>query len=120
MRGPRPPKGDAELSSSRPQPDRHLPSLRDDVQRGQEGLTRSRARNADEEFFDTVCKNHSAALDLTEMQAPQQAFDYGTQKWKTFHDHATPSSPEAISLRHQATEASSPPVAPRARGIASA
>lgn len=42
----------------------------------------------EEEFLDTICKNHSAAFDLTEMQAPRQAFDYGTEEWETFHDHA--------------------------------
>lgn len=42
----------------------------------------------DEEFLDTICKKHSAAFDLTEMQAPQQAFDYGNEEWETFHDHA--------------------------------
>lgn len=42
----------------------------------------------EEEFLDTICKQHSAAFDLTEMQAPQQAFDYGTEEWETFHDHA--------------------------------
>ncbi|MFD7871521.1 hypothetical protein ACFV3I_13615 [Microbacterium sp. NPDC059771] len=42
----------------------------------------------EEEFLDTICKKHSAAFDLTEMQAPQQAFDYGTEEWETFHDHA--------------------------------
>jgi hypothetical protein len=42
----------------------------------------------EEEFLDTICKKHSAAFDLTEMQAPQQAFDYGSEEWETFHDHA--------------------------------
>ncbi|GGM63561.1 hypothetical protein [Microbacterium saperdae] len=42
----------------------------------------------EEEFLDTICKQHSAAFDLTEMQAPQQAFDYGSEEWETFHDHA--------------------------------
>ncbi|WKT88258.1 hypothetical protein QYR02_12465 [Microbacterium maritypicum] len=42
----------------------------------------------EEEFLDTICKKHSAAFDLTEMRAPQQAFDYGTEEWETFHDHA--------------------------------
>lgn len=42
----------------------------------------------EEEFLDTICKKHSAAFDLTEMQSPQQAFDYGTEEWETFHDHA--------------------------------
>lgn len=42
----------------------------------------------EEEFLDTICKKHSASFDLTEMQAPQQAFDYGSQEWEIFHDHA--------------------------------
>lgn len=42
----------------------------------------------EEEFLDTICKKHSAAFHLTEMQAPQQAFDYGSEEWETFHDHA--------------------------------
>jgi hypothetical protein len=42
----------------------------------------------EEEFLDTICKKHSASFDLTEMQAPQQAFDYGSQEWEDFHEHA--------------------------------
>ena len=42
----------------------------------------------EEEFLDTICKQHSAAFDLTEMQAPQQAFDFGSEEWETFHVHA--------------------------------
>lgn len=38
----------------------------------------------EEEFLDTICKQHSAAFDLPEMQAPQQAFDYGSEEWETF------------------------------------
>ncbi|MDZ8202708.1 hypothetical protein RZO50_14395 [Microbacterium sp. SSW1-59] len=33
-------------------------------------------------------KKHSASFDLTEMKAPQQAFDYGSQEWEEFHEHA--------------------------------
>ncbi|MFF3027586.1 metallophosphoesterase [Microbacterium sp. NPDC057944] len=39
-------------------------------------------------ILDMNTLKHSAAFDLTEMQAPQQAFDYGTEEWETFHDHA--------------------------------
>jgi hypothetical protein len=42
----------------------------------------------EEEFLDTICKKHSAAFGLTKMQAPRQAFDYGTEEWEDFHDHA--------------------------------
>lgn len=42
----------------------------------------------EEEFLDTICKKHSASFDLTEMQAPKQAFDYGSQEWEDFHEHA--------------------------------
>lgn len=42
----------------------------------------------EEEFLDTICKKHSASFDLTEMMAPQQAFDYGSQEWEDFHEHA--------------------------------
>lgn len=40
------------------------------------------------EFLDTICTKHSASFDLTEMMAPQQAFDYGSQEWEDFHEHA--------------------------------
>ncbi|WP_295787136.1 hypothetical protein [uncultured Microbacterium sp.] len=30
---------------------------------------------------------HSATVDLAEVQAPQQASDYGSEEWLTFHDH---------------------------------
>jgi hypothetical protein len=42
----------------------------------------------EDEFLDTICKKHSASFDLTEMQAPPQAFDYGSEEWEVFHDHA--------------------------------
>ncbi|WP_336646269.1 hypothetical protein [Microbacterium sp. USHLN186] len=42
----------------------------------------------EQEFLDTICTKHSAAFDLTEMQQPAQAFDYGTEEWEEFHDHA--------------------------------
>jgi hypothetical protein len=42
----------------------------------------------EEEFLDTICTKHSAAFDLTEMQSPPQAFDYGSEEWAQFHDHA--------------------------------
>lgn len=42
----------------------------------------------EEEFLDTICKKHSAAFDLTAMQQPAQAFDYGTDEWDKFHDYA--------------------------------
>jgi len=42
----------------------------------------------EKEFLDTICTQHSAAFDLTEMMAPKQAFDYGTEEWEEFHDHA--------------------------------
>lgn len=45
-------------------------------------------KEIEEEFLDTICRKHSAAFDLTEMQAPQQAFDYGSQEWEDFHEHA--------------------------------
>lgn len=40
------------------------------------------------EFLDTICVKHSAAFDLTAMQQPAQAFDYGTEEWEEFHQHA--------------------------------
>lgn len=40
------------------------------------------------EFLDTICTKHSAAFDLNAMQQPAQAFDYGTEEWEEFHDHA--------------------------------
>lgn len=42
----------------------------------------------EEEFLDTICKKHSASFDLTEMKSPQQAFDFGSDEWEAFHDHA--------------------------------
>jgi len=42
----------------------------------------------EKEFLDTICVKHSAAFDLTNMRAPKQAFDYGTEEWDEFHDHA--------------------------------
>ncbi|WP_194383334.1 hypothetical protein [Microbacterium luteum] len=42
----------------------------------------------EEEFLDTICKKHSASFDLTAMQQPAQAFDYGTDEWEEFHEHA--------------------------------
>ena len=42
----------------------------------------------EEEFLDTICKKHSASFDLSEMQAPQQAFDFASDEWEVFHDHA--------------------------------
>lgn len=42
----------------------------------------------EKEFLDTICTQHSAAFDLTEMQAPPQAFDYASEEWEIFHDHA--------------------------------
>jgi len=42
----------------------------------------------EKEFLDTICTKHSAAFDLTAMRAPKQAFDYGTEEWEEFHDHA--------------------------------
>lgn len=40
------------------------------------------------EFLDKICTQHSAVFDLTQMQSPPQAFDYGSEEWETFHDHA--------------------------------
>ena len=42
----------------------------------------------EEEFLDKICTQHSVSVDLTEMMAPQQAFDYGTEEWDEFHGHA--------------------------------
>ena len=42
----------------------------------------------EQEFLDTICTKHSAAFDLAAMQQPAQAFDYGTEEWEEFHDHA--------------------------------
>lgn len=42
----------------------------------------------DEEMLDTICRKHSASFDLTEMQQPAQAFDYGSKEWEDFHEHA--------------------------------
>lgn len=42
----------------------------------------------EQEFLDTICTKHSAAFDLTKMQQPAQAFDYGTEEWEEFHQHA--------------------------------
>lgn len=46
------------------------------------------AAHIDEDYADTICRKHSASFDLTEMQSPEQAFDYGSDEWDTFHDHA--------------------------------
>ena len=42
----------------------------------------------EKEFLDTICTQHSAAFDLTEMKSPPQAFDFGSEEWEEFHDHA--------------------------------
>lgn len=63
----------------------------------------------EEEFLDTICKKHSAAFDLTEMQAPQQAFDYGSEEWESTTTPATPSSPRTSSSRPPATKTLRPP-----------
>ena len=42
----------------------------------------------EQEFLDTICTKHSAAFDLTAMQQPAQAFDYGSEEWEDFHQHA--------------------------------
>ncbi|MDO8382818.1 MAG: hypothetical protein Q7T17_07560 [Microbacterium sp.] len=42
----------------------------------------------DEEALDTICRKHSASFDLSEMRAPQQAFEFGSDEWDKFHDHA--------------------------------
>lgn len=36
----------------------------------------------------TICKKHSASFDLSKMRAPQQAFEFGSDEWNEFHDHA--------------------------------
>lgn len=41
----------------------------------------------EEDFRDTICKKHSASFDLTEMKAPQQAFDYSDEN---VTQHASP------------------------------
>ncbi|PPL18634.1 hypothetical protein [Microterricola pindariensis] len=40
------------------------------------------------DFPDKICRQHSASFDEAEMRRTQQAFDYGTQEWDTFHTHA--------------------------------
>lgn len=44
--------------------------------------------SVEEEFLDTICRKHSASFDLTEMQSPAQAFDFQSEEWEEFHDHA--------------------------------
>lgn len=56
----------------------------------------------EEEFLDKICTQHSVAVDLTEMMAPQQAFDYGTEEWDEFHGHAR----NTIESRNQQLKAS--------------
>lgn len=52
------------------------------------GLPLVEPETTDEEFLDTICRKHSASFDLTELTAPQQAFDYGSEEWEDFHKHA--------------------------------
>lgn len=42
----------------------------------------------EEKFLDKICTQRSVTVDLTEMKAPQKAFDYGTEEWDEFHGHA--------------------------------
>lgn len=75
----------------------------------------------EEEFLDTICKQHSAAFDLTEMQSPQQAFDYGSEEWEIFHDHARNSvESENEQLKASGDEDIATARRRRVRGIAAA
>lgn len=56
----------------------------------------------EEEFLEKICTQHSVAVDLTEKNAPQQAFDYGTEEWDEFHGHAR----NTIESRNQQLKAS--------------
>lgn len=42
----------------------------------------------EQEFLDKICTQDSVAFDLSAMQQPAQAFDYGTDEWEKFHQHA--------------------------------
>lgn len=62
--------------------------LRELLKTRKEPLPVVEPETTDEEFLDAICRKHSASFDLTEMTAPQQAFDYGSDEWELFHDHA--------------------------------
>ena len=77
--------------------------------------------NIEEEFLDTICTQHSAAFDLTEMQSPPQAFDYGSEEWEIFHDHARNSiESENEQLKASGNEDIETAGRRRVRGIAAA
>lgn len=42
----------------------------------------------EQEFLDKICTQDSVAFDFSAMQQPAQAFDYGTDEWEKFHQHA--------------------------------
>ncbi|WP_396668508.1 hypothetical protein [Microbacterium sp. R86528] len=75
----------------------------------------------EEEFIDTICKQHSAAFDLTQMQSPPQAFDYGSEEWEVFHDHARNSvESENQQLKASGDEDIATAARRKVRGLASA
>ncbi|MCE7483693.1 hypothetical protein LZG07_17500 [Microbacterium profundi] len=78
-------------------------------------------KTLEEDFLDTIGKKHSASFGLTEMQAPQQAFDYGSQEWEIFHDHARNTvESESQQLKASGDEDIATAGRRRVRGIAAA
>jgi hypothetical protein len=40
------------------------------------------------DFADKICAQHSVSFDTAKIRRQEQAFDYGTEEWDTFHTHA--------------------------------